>query len=86
MNERFEKLLSQSWHECRKEQEVNDPARYYSDKGPNIDSVYEKFAELIVRECAKVIIDNEVDYPRFTGAVYDGDQAKAIMKHFGVEE
>lgn len=45
----------------------------------------ERFAELIVRECAKVIIDNEVDYP-MTGAVYDGDQAKAIMKHFGVEE
>ena len=45
----------------------------------------QKFAELIVRECAKVIIDNEVDYP-ITGAIYDGDQAKAIMKHFGVEE
>ena len=45
----------------------------------------EKFAELIVRECAKVIIDNEIDHP-ITGALYDGDQAKAIKKHFGVEE
>ena len=45
----------------------------------------EKFAELIVRECAKVIIDNEIDHP-ITGALYDGDQAKAIKKHFGVEK
>lgn len=45
----------------------------------------EYFAELIVRECAKVIIDNEIDHP-ITGALYDGDQAKAIKKHFGVEE
>ena len=45
----------------------------------------ERFAELIVRECAKVIIDNEIDHP-ITGALYDGDQAKAIKKHFGVEE
>lgn len=45
----------------------------------------QKFAELIVRECAKVISDNEIDYP-ITGALYDGDQAKAIKKHFGVEK
>lgn len=45
----------------------------------------EKFAELIIQECAKVIIDNEIDHP-ITGALYDGDQAKAIKKHFGVEE
>ena len=45
----------------------------------------ERFAELIVRECAKVIIDNEIDHP-ITGALYDGDQAKAIKKHFGVEK
>ena len=45
----------------------------------------EKFAELIVRECAEVIIGNEIDHP-ITGAVYDGDQAKAIKEHFGVEE
>ena len=72
MNERFEKLLSQSWHECRKEQEVNDPARYYSDNGPNIDAVYEKFAELIVRECADVC-SNVLDH-------------HAILERFGVEE
>ena len=49
------------------------------------DEDVQKFAELIVRECAKVIIDNEIDHP-ITGALYDGDQAKAIKKHFGVEE
>ena len=45
----------------------------------------QKFAELIVRECAEVIRGNEIDHP-ITGAVYDGDQAKAIKEHFGVEE
>lgn len=44
----------------------------------------QRFSELIVRECADLIMDNEIDYP-ITGAVYDGDQAKAIMKHFGVK-
>lgn len=49
------------------------------------DYELEKFAQLIVRECASVIVGNEIDHP-ITGAVYDGDQAKAIKQHFGVEE
>jgi hypothetical protein len=50
-----------------------------------IEHKFEKFAELIVRECADVIMGNEIDHP-ITGSVYDGDQAKAIKQHFGVEE
>lgn len=84
MNERFTQLLSQSWHECRKEQEVNDPARYYSDKGPNIDAVYEKFAELIVRECLTFVEpmpgSGDIDDLALEAA------HNSIKEHFGVEE
>jgi uncharacterized protein YqgV (UPF0045/DUF77 family) len=43
------------------------------------DTVYEKFAELIVQECVKVIRADYVDYGT-TAAVIN------IEKHFGVEE
>jgi hypothetical protein len=50
----------------------------------------EKFAELIVRECAKVILAKAADYPD-TDEWHDWtngmDQAQAdIVVHFGVEE
>jgi hypothetical protein len=45
----------------------------------------EEFAKMIILECAKVIEGNEIDYP-LTGAVYRGDQATAIKKHFGIKE
>lgn len=60
--------------------ELWNQSRYPSGRGHD----EEKFARLIVRECADVIMDNEIDHP-ITGAVYDGDQAKAIKEHFGVE-
>ena len=41
------------------------------------DTVYEKFAELIVRECAK-----RVDYWESR----QGEHADDLLKHFGVEE
>ena len=80
MNKRIRELAEQATKDKWK---LN---RYMSDPvfdGCELDT--EKFAELIVRECAKVIIDNEIDHP-ITGALYDGDQAKAIKKHFGVEK
>ena len=76
MNERIQELADKIW------------AEEYWNK-PNTDKLLpaqlNRFAELIVKECAEVIIGNEIDHP-ITGAVYDGDQAKAIKKHFGVGE
>ena len=43
-------------------------------------SALEKFAELIVRECAKIIETQDVD-PSFKNRM-----SWAIKKHFGVEE
>ena len=42
-----------------------------------------KFAELIVRECAKIVEDSTWNLPHGYKAV---DQAKLVKKHFGVEE
>ena len=44
------------------------------------DTVYEKFAELIVRECANIVA-HAVDY-REPASTYVGK----IKEHFGVEE
>ena len=43
----------------------------------------EKFAELIVKECAKAVEDSIWHLPRGYKAV---DQAKFVKRHFGVEE
>jgi len=43
------------------------------------DTVYEKFAELIVKECAG-IVENQGKFSRYDTL------AKKIKKHFGVEQ
>jgi hypothetical protein len=51
----------------------------FEDCGPKYVYKMEKFAELIVRECARVywnIDDSEIH----------GEYVKALKKHFGVEE
>ena len=47
------------------------------------DTVYEKFAELIVKECARLVEDSKWNLPRGCTAA---DQAKYVKEHFGVEE
>lgn len=58
MNERIKKLLAQAHLDC----------------GPDTNKVAERYAELIVRECAD-IADNQEDYLT----------AKIIKQQFGVE-
>jgi hypothetical protein len=68
MNERIRELLSQ--------------AGVHYEVLPK-DTVYEKFAELIVRECAQVCRDQ----PNVYALKADRDNcAIAIEQHFGVEE
>jgi len=64
MNERIRELLEQSGVKY-----VTMPK----------DTVYEKFAELIVRACAGVCLEQRQYQPK---EVY----AKAVLSHFGVEE
>jgi hypothetical protein len=58
MNERIDELLKQSRTE------------YWTQYTPSYD--YEKFAELIVRECAEICLE--------------ANDHKNILQHFGVEE
>jgi hypothetical protein len=76
MNERIRELRRQAWDY------VASCDEHYSKSAT--DLFEEKFAELIVRQCAEVGLDS----------VEDGDDLDAIMKrvhnniltHFGVEE
>jgi predicted metalloprotease len=68
MNERFEKLLVESFFDQAADQA--DTKVYKLN-----DAVMQKFAELIVEECAEVASE-------YDGAHYVGT---AIQKHFGVE-
>ena len=68
MNERINELLKQSRTE------------YWTQYTPSYD--YEKFAELIVKECAEIVKDS----PWKLGNSYAAsDQAWLIKEHFGVE-
>jgi len=56
----------------------------YNDSWSQVDpEVLEKFAELIVKECAKIVEDSTWNLPHGYKAV---DQANLVKKHFGVEE
>ena len=58
-------------------------APYASDREGLVDFDYRKFAELIVRECAKVILETPVDYMETDTMHRIRDSVK---QHFGVEE
>ena len=68
MNERIKELLTQSGYDSRYCSEDFDPA---------------KFAELIVRECAKFMDENS-GYNDSDGCWFP--EPEAMLKHFGVEE
>ena len=46
----------------------------------------EKFAELIVKECAKVILETPVEYLEIDAMHRVRDRVKNHFNHFGVEE
>ena len=50
----------------------------------NID--LEKFAQLIVKECAKVILETPVEYLEIDAMHRVRDRVKNHFNHFGVEE
>lgn len=77
MNERIQELAEQAGLKVNPDGEIG-PAFFGS-----VDAGYRKFAELIVRECANAIInDNRLNDVRSAsrGCV------RTINEHFGVEE
>ena len=63
--------------------ELTKQAGLEYDFNPMLWLKYEKFAELIVRECVRYF--NE-DYQRDFDTLWREDLTKGIKEHFGVEE
>ena len=68
MNERIKELLEQAG------------AKYVTMPK---DTVYEKFAELIVKECINTVVTTEIEGNN--NAMLRGEIAIRLTKHFGVE-
>ena len=81
MNERIRELAEQAGGEFwqRLENDVVKQDAYITFDPPE---TLEKFAELIVRECASIVEGSPWNLPRGYKAV---DQAELVKKHFGVE-
>ena len=71
MNERIKELLAQAYDQAV-------PETWTTLSSEQLERVYEKFAELIVRECAEVAGCN--------GHVSGFTLGDLIKEHFGVEE
>jgi len=85
MNERIRDLQIQAFTECKT----------FDDDKVRTDEVFERFAELIVRECVHTLIDNTPERYINEAAEEDWDRGydramrdcvHHIQEHFGVEE
>jgi hypothetical protein len=84
MNERIEKLKESA---CPK---IDWAGRYHvelnnGEKEKWMNEWFEKFAELIVKECAKTAENSFVYWP-MDGSLQRTGCARTILGHFGVEE
>ena len=72
MNQRIRELLGQAYDEAV-------PETWTTLSSEQLERIYEKFAELIVKETMQVVANN---LPQNTYL----DVADAVIEHFGVEE
>ena len=76
MNERIRDLQIQAFAECKT----------FEDDKVRTDDVFERFAELIVRECMNLVKDCYAE-PESAQSLYQTACASTIIEdHFGVEE
>ncbi len=76
MNEQIKSLIERAEYQAKKQSGYEDWEVYVP---PDSQVVFEKFAELIVRECARVywnIDDGEIH----------SEYVKALKEHFGIEK
>lgn len=74
--DRITQLAGQAYVQACVELQQTDIARWCSDRGPDSELVNQKFAELIVRECAQLVNDN--DYKDSTLG------NRLLFGHFGI--
>jgi hypothetical protein len=82
MNERIRQLADEALQLVADERTDGDKSRLNTDSYHVKDLIQSKFAELIVRECASVLLKwKDEPFP------FDEDLAASLIKeHFGVEE
>lgn len=86
MNERIKQLIEQAGelaYEEHKAKCLKDGLNPSMPYGNNLGKIFEKFAELIVRECADVARDHTPDTEECENTWLIHDK---IKQHFGVEE
>jgi hypothetical protein len=77
MNERIYDIEKQAW------EFVDKTWNWANANNPSQATLFKaKFAELIVKECAKIVEDSTWNLPHGYKAV---DQANLVKQHFGVE-
>jgi hypothetical protein len=81
MNERIKELAEQAKFAMNVSNDPNSPPSWW---GAGHNDTFEKFAELIVRECVKVCADRGTHHDGLYSA-WAVDCSKRIEKHFGVE-
>jgi hypothetical protein len=78
MNERIKSLLERAEYQAQKQ----SGSDWEIHVEPSREQIFEKFAELIVRECMSV-----ADLPKNPSGQWDHlESSEVIAKHFGVEE
>ena len=76
MNEQIKQLLGQAYDQAV-------PETWTTLSSEQLGRVYEKFAELIVRECVDIAKHHVMNISTYADAEF---VEKQIKKHFGVEE
>ena len=75
MNERIKSLIERAEYQAQKQ----SGSDWEVHVEPSREQIFEKFAELIVEECATVIVRNI-----FQGIGWN--TSRAVRRHFGIED
>lgn len=82
--DRIQRLAGQAYVQACLELQQADPAQWYSDRGPPQELVNQKFAELIIRECAQLFEDDGA-MSSMSEYVHNNRCKDTILTHFGVQ-
>jgi len=84
MNERIQELADQAWVYQVRVLNEPDGSRTYTEKEKVFDR--EKFAELIVRECAEIVEGFTIEQEVALDHYQEYEAGSVLKEHFGVEE
>ena len=80
MNERIKSLIERAEYQAQK----HSGSDWQVHVEPSREQIFEKFAELIVRECLKIVEPDRTSGDEWCLTL--DETAQSIRQHFGVEE